>query len=108
MEKIKAPVITKKKTVATIQIIAITREKTIATIETPFAVKIAATIGNTALIRTMAKVVEVPKVFKKMSIIAVEDKFATMVAKTLKKSSVATFNKREKYIQINYKFAAFV
>lgn len=72
-----------------------------------------AVVGTTATtetapaVRTVATAARPPKVFRKRAIIAAGEKTVTVAASAFKKSSAASFNKKEKYIWINDNAAAF-
>lgn len=55
---------------------------------------------------TVVVVARALKVFKKGAIIVTRKKIATIAVKIFKKSNAASFNKKEKYIQINSDTAA--
>lgn len=79
---------------------AVIETAAIATEQIALAIKTTAMIETSAKIRIVAALVETPKIIRKEAIIAVEKEIMTMAAKTSKRSSAASFNKREKYIKI--------
>lgn len=55
-------------------------------------------VGTTAMAKTAAAVgTAAPKVVKKGAIITAEQKTAIVVTKTFRNSSIASFNRKEKY-----------
>lgn len=75
--------------------------------ETATAVKIATTIKTTAIVKTVIVIAKASKIFRKKVIIIAGEKIVTVATRAIRKSSVASFNKREKCIRINGNTAAF-
>lgn len=95
-------------TVAIMKIIIMTEKKIVAAIETAATIKTVATTKIVFAIKIVAVMATTSKVFRKESIIAIEEKIATVIARTSRRSSPANFNGREKYILINSDVATFV
>lgn len=60
--------------------------------------KIAIMVEIMAAMRTAAAVTKAFKIFKKGAIIAAGEKTITMITRTSRKSGIASFNKKKKYI----------
>lgn len=91
--------IAKKKIAASMKIVV--RTKTVAVIETVDIKKII------AVIKIVIIVIKAPKIFRIRAIIIAKEKTIIIGAKTIKKQSITSFNKREKYIWINSNIAIF-
>lgn len=69
--------------------------------ETAVAIKTAAIIETAAIMETTVVIAKASKIFKKEAIIAARKESATLIAKTFRKGSTTSFNKKEKYIEMN-------
>lgn len=74
--------------------------KTAATVREEIAVAIEnlATTETAPVIKTVATVAGAPKIFRKVAIIATKEETTIVVARTSKKNTAASFNRREKYV----------
>lgn len=68
--------------------------------KTAASIKTAVTTETIAMIGITAIVARAPKVFRKGAIIAKKREIAIVAARTSKKGSAASFNRREKYVLI--------
>lgn len=101
-EKTKTAVITKEETIAVMRTATIAEKKIVAAIGT------AATIKTVTAMKIATAVAKASKVFREWVIIAGGARNATIIARTSRKDSAASFNIGEKYIWINGNAMAFV
>lgn len=83
-------------------------KETTTTMKIVAAIRIAAIIRPTAVVETVPAVREAFKIFRKRSIMAVEEETAIVAARTFMRGNIANFNRRKKYIQINIDVTPFV